>query len=156
MVWTLINFATHGAMFVPLHIALSLSITSNVTLCIRGQWSEVLQILWPLYLYPCQKECSYGACFPVISPLKSSNVDTRLLWSICSMLSKVESLWYMVATSTLDVHQWCGWALVFLTKICFPHIQCQHHQDNIDPFKFSSISSVNLTLLMLLQLHLSI
>ena len=48
---------------------------------------------WPICLYPYQNTSIHGVIFPKIPKFKSKHSDTRNIWTLASILSRVESLW---------------------------------------------------------------
>ena len=77
--------------------------------------------IWPLYIYPCQKLCSYGAKMYAVPKYCVNNSKT--LWTLSSLLLHVEPLWNITAKSTLLRSQWIGYILVYLTKNCLHHLK---------------------------------
>ena len=53
---------------------------------------------WVPFLYYVQKteSNSYGAQFYTVAPKKSRNIDTRLIWYICCMITKIPSLYNII------------------------------------------------------------
>jgi len=95
---------------------------------------------WPLCLYPCQNTTNYGIIFPKTPNFHSNEVDTRYIWTLATMLIRVESLWQSVCKVPFFTSQWHGWMLVYLTKNCFNYASI-HRQAKNDPFKLRYISS---------------
>ena len=84
---------------------------------------------------------TYGIIFPQTPPLKHSDIDTSLLWTVSNLLCRVEKLWMIVEKVDLFTSKWHGWMLVFLTKNCFN--QGNHRQVKNDPFKYKFISETS-------------
>lgn len=93
---------------------------------------------WSDSLYPCQNMSDYGIRFNKVPILHNRYENTRLIWKVSVLVSRVESLWRMISNYyELRSSNWHGWMLAFLYKKCFN--QGNSRKSKTDPFK-SSIS----------------
>ena len=112
----------HGSTYVPLEAAMSMQKEIGDECIIAIGWNNGntthCKRNWIQHPYPCQKldKESYGAKFvpcPSFNPkLNEDNTDARLLWVVCSILTRVKELW--ISTDNCIMHQstWYGWILV--------------------------------------------
>ena len=63
------------------------------------------------------------------------------IWTLATILSRVEPLWEIVCNVPLSTSEWHGWLLVYLTRNCF-NLACQNRQGKNDPFRYKYISTV--------------
>lgn len=106
--------------------------TNPVRLSFNKYWSECL--------YPCQTMTLHGVIFPKLPKFANNNIDTRLIWTVATLLSRVEALWQIVTKVDMKTSQWHGWMLVYLTKHCFN--EGGRRQSRVDPFKLSFINTI--------------
>ena len=77
----------------------------------------------------------YGDMVPKVLTFNSTGHnknDTRLVWMVDSLLSRIESLWQLVEKVEMRTSRWNGWMLNFLTKQFFD--QGNRCQDKSDVF----------------------
>ena len=77
----------------------------------------------------------YGDMVPKVLTFNSTGqntIDTRLVWMVDSLLSRMESLWQLVEKVEMRTSRWDVWMLNFLTKQCFD--QGNRRQDKNDVF----------------------
>ena len=138
---------TKGATFVPVHVAMAFhrqEVDDNVSAVNEDNGIPILfPRSWPVYLFPCQTASAFGARYPAIPSLKSTgDEDTRLIWCLLSLLSRIEPLWYLTCHSELSTGDWKGWILIYLTFKCFHSIAPRKIQNRKDPFKRSKVDSI--------------
>ena len=99
---------------------------------------QMIKKAWPTLIFPLQRNDKFGAPFPVIPKLNTSNYNTSFLWVVCALMSRVDSLWFSIIKMN-EFHQskWHGWLLSYVSKSCFPHL-CRRN-DKKDPFKYSIV-----------------
>jgi hypothetical protein len=61
----------------------------------------------------------HGAMFPRIPMYNITDVDSRYLWLLISMLASVPSFWKATTGSVTCTSQWPGWVLARMVKDCF-------------------------------------
>ena len=59
---------------------------------------------------------SYGVIFQTVPLFSSSSVDTSPLWTLATLLSRVEYVWKIICDTDLCTSEWYGWMLVYLEK----------------------------------------
>ncbi len=92
------------------------------------------QKYWSNVLYPCQNMSDYGVRFPKVPILLSYDRNTRLIWKVCALISRVETLWKMICNyHEFRSSNWHGWFLTFIYKNCFN--EAKRRQWPSDPFK---------------------
>ena len=136
----------HGCTYVPLEDSMAMHRdvgkentrnftweNGNVTTCSQN---------WPSRIYICQTldVDQYGPSFST-SPAfhHRRSFDFRLIWIMCSLLTRVKELW--IATNEIDMKQnkWHGWILAYLTRKSFS--ASQHHRSHKDcPFKLKFVN----------------
>jgi hypothetical protein len=84
------------------------------------EYSRKFKRIWPLYIYPCQKNTLHGAKMYTVPSFKVSG--SRLLWIVSSLLLHVEPLWCIIAKGQLRRSEWQGHLLMYLTKKCLSHL----------------------------------
>jgi hypothetical protein len=93
---------------------------------------------WSDSLYPCQNMSDYGVRFSKVPILQHHHHNTRLIWKVGVLLSRVESLWRLVSNYyEFRTLKWHGWMLAYLFKNCFN--VGNRRQSPADPFKCRSI-----------------
>ena len=114
-----------GGTYVPLNVALEMqNETTNgikkISVAIVHSTSETTEITvdryWPVYIYPCQTMSEYGVMPHIIPKLVLSKVDRarynsncRKIWTVISLLVRIEVLWNMVAAKEMfQTDNWCG------------------------------------------------
>lgn len=75
--------------------------------------------LWQNHVVWTHQLDSHGAHFPRIPRYIVSEVDTRYLWLVVSMLSSIPSFWKATVESVTRTSQWQGWVLARAVKDCF-------------------------------------
>ena len=136
----------HGATFVTLSDALSLQrqvgeenlieISNNNGNMIKCKRNWIQKVIF------CQKydKDRYGAQFPYMSKLYSSQFDTRILWCLCTMIVYIPDIWVNVEKAIKKKDCLNGWVLTFLTKVCFPEVVMR--TDSRCPFKYSLVNTI--------------
>ena len=140
----------HGCTYMPLNDAMDLQKAigedKHIFICEDDCMGNLPQhdicckINWPHNILLCQKldKDNFGASFPIIPPLFSSNGDAQLLWVLCGVYSRVKELWRKTTNIPLFwTSLWHGWILLFVGRHCFPEL-CKNHTKK-NPFKVSHI-----------------
>ena len=97
---------------------------------------------WFDALHPCQNMTEYGVRFAKLPVLTNRNHDTRLIWIVAALLSRIEILWRLISNKVvLRTSNWHGWLLVYLYKHCFN--ESSRRQAKSDPFKIGYIRSID-------------
>ena len=70
---------------------------------------------WSDTLYSCQNMSDYGIRFNKVPILQNRDKNTRSIWKVCVLVSRVESLWRMISNYyELRSSKWHGWMLAYL------------------------------------------
>ena len=77
----------------------------------------------------------YLTIFPTLPTLSRCPVDTKLLWILSALLTRVKKLWMLTDQCKMQQSRWHGWILAYLGKICSKHILCRTEKKN--PFKYT-------------------
>ena len=89
---------------------------------------------WPNVIYPLQKNDKFGAPFPEVPDISSSNYNISMLWAVTALMSRLESLWFTIMNiEEFYQSEWYGWVLTYVSKNCFPQFNRRHEPK--DPFK---------------------
>ena len=51
---------------------------------------------WSASLYPCQTMTSYRVIFPIVPCFKSNSINTRTIWTLATLLCRVEAFWQVI------------------------------------------------------------
>ena len=139
---------TNGGTYVSLEASISLQ---NETACrtIKALLNhrETIPVrltfnkYWRECIYPCQNMTSHGVTFPKLPKFVNYSIDTRLIWTVAALLSRVEALWQVITKVEMKTSQWHGWMLVYLTKHCFN--EGMRRQCRADPFKLKFIDTID-------------
>ena len=134
-----------GATYLPLQDCLKLQgflNESNLVPIIREQ-DEVITVKknWSSYLYYVQKYESegFGAQFYMVDKYISTGCDTRLIWILSNILTKIPEIYNIVETKVKFYNDWKPWMLAHLTKKCLHPISRRGSSKN--PFKTTYITN---------------
>jgi predicted GIY-YIG superfamily endonuclease len=133
-----------GATFITLEDAIETEIqlrqTSRQVITIE-EGNTVRQIhfqpAWPsaiLFVHPVD---SWGAAFPPLPNMKDKNHDTRSMWVVAAILTRVPRLWKSIAENVSNTTNWYGWLLKYVSQHCFPNTSIGKQATKSNPFKAS-------------------
>ena len=140
-----------GATYVSLEDAMELQVEIGTDQGIRVKLLENDQGIqnvvdtrhnWIQSIIHCQRNDKegYGAIFPVVPQFRYNDTDTRQLWIVSGMLLCVKELWYLTDKYEMDVSNWHGWVLSYLTRKCFPGITIKSH--NMNPIRSTYVTTI--------------
>ena len=116
--------------------------TDNYVTIIRDNEEIVIRKNWIPFLYYVQKTESsgYGAQFYMVVPKKSQKLDTRLIWYICCMMTKIPSIYNIVEKNVKEYQDWKPWILMYITKELLHFTNSK--TSGTSPYKSSYIRSI--------------
>ena len=116
----------HGSTYVPLESAIAMQKEIGDELLVDFKWNNGrvtrCKRNWTCHLYPCQKldYDHYGARFvacPSFVKKCGTDTDSRLLWVLCAILTRVQGLWIATDRCTMHQSKWYGWILVSTIRL---------------------------------------
>ena len=87
---------------------------------------------------------NYGCNFPILLKYRTKSpvlIDTRLLFCMSAMLTRVKELWHLTTKIPMRTSYWHGWMLHYLSSNAFVK-ELRIYKDPRNPFKKTYINSV--------------
>lgn len=136
---------TYGSTYVPIEASIIIqrenedrTVEADI-LDLQTNTTETIKYnkFWSSAIYPCQTMTKEGTMFPTIPQLRSQRTNTKTIWTLATVISRVEALWRNIEKVPLITSRWHGWMLSYLTAKCFN--QGGRKQAHTDPFKINKI-----------------
>ena len=84
----------------------------------------------------------YGTDFAPLIPMnRAGSIDTRLVFCLCSIVSRIKVVWSLTTKIPMRTSKWHGWLLTYLSPICFPEYRIQGYGRN-NPYSKSHINNI--------------
>ena len=85
----------------------------------------------------------YGCDFPPLCIYNRSNkIDTRLIFCLSAMLTRVRELWSLTTKVPMRTSKWHGWMLTYLSDKCFSGCKVNVRLTALNPYIKSHIRSI--------------